>query len=440
MSDHSFARVRLFLLALLNSLERLQELLGKQWPDLRSRLLGLLGELLDEFQENRLPARVNRICRAFDGTEAEPFVRGLFREANGKTLPSTTAGFLYHDGDRSTVADSRSRGIDALHSLGTDAEATPLAATAEDLREVARGFARVIAGSAAGVEANATDHESVPPAVHATDTTVTAHPQLRGDDQAYVDEPYRFQVKLSDQPQPGGPYLAVPEMAIPVAPGETVKKLQVKLSAPDFNLDPADAARGWLREIHFYPEAGASGTVTFTLRARNRLEKRYFASLRVEFGLHGQVLGHAARRIEVLENQAVTRTPLSAFPPAPGYPLDERGKVRVPPMPTPIRLFPASPGVHLTITISEDTPRERLLWQIASPYLDANEFPAGDCFSRNLGTEEFVKHYLAPFGMPGDWPEDHMDREGHLKPSSIPILYNHLLELRHSAPPEFWAA
>ena len=232
MSDHSFARVRLFLLALLNSLERLQELLGKQWPDLRSRLLGLLGELLDEFQENRLPARVNRICRAFDGTEAEPFVRGLFREANGKTLPSTTAGFLYHDGDRSTVADSRSRDIDALHSLGTDAEATPLAATAEDLREAARGFARALAGAAAGVEANATDHESVPPAAHATDTTVTAHPQLRGDDQAYVDEPYRFQVKLSDQPQPGGPYLAVPEMAIPVAPGETVKKLQVKLSAP----------------------------------------------------------------------------------------------------------------------------------------------------------------------------------------------------------------
>jgi hypothetical protein len=152
------------------------------------------------------------------------------------------------------------------------------------------------------------------------------------------------------------------------------------------------------------------------------------------------VLGHAARRIEVLENQTATKTPLSAFPPAPGYPLDERGHVRVPPIPTPLRVFPASAGVHLTITISEDAPRERLLWQIASPYLDANEFPAGDCFSRNLGSEEFVKHYLAPFGMPGDWPEDHMDREGHLKPSSIPILYNHLLELRRSAPPEFWAA
>lgn len=289
----------------------------------------------------------------------------------------------------------------------------------------------------ASVEA-ATEMDLLFPPAPPDAQTVTTHPNLLGDDHAYLGKLYRLVVKLSDQPQPLGASLFAPELEVPVKAGEIVKKIQVRLAAPDFDLDANELARGWLREINFYPEAAASNAITFTLLPQDRSEDRYFSTLRVQFELDGQVLGHAARKVEVLRDEAVAKTPLSAFPPAPGYPLDERGEVRVQPIPTPVSVVTGAPGVHLTITISETKPQEQLLWEIASPYLKANDFPAGDYFSNNLGVEEFVKKYLAPFGMPGKWPEDHMEQTGCLKAQSIPILYNNLLTLRGSAPPQFW--
>ncbi len=269
--------------------------------------------------------------------------------------------------------------------------------------------------------------------------TVTTHPNLLGDDYVYLRKPYPLQIKLSDQPQPGGLSLSAPEFKIMAEDGEVVKKIQVKLTAPDFELDQSNAASGWMRELDFYPQAAASNAITFTLLPKDRFEERYFSVARVQFILNGQVLGHAARRLEVLRDDTTIRTPLSAFPPAPGYPLDERGVKRVEAIPTPLSYRPDEPPIHLTITLSETVTRENLLWEIVSPYLTPADLPPGEYLSRNLGAEEFVKHYLAPFGMPGKWPEDHMDEHGHLKPLSINILFSNLLRLRSSAPQQFWS-
>jgi hypothetical protein len=40
--------------------------------------------------------------------------------------------------------------------------------------------------------------------------------------------------------------------------------------------------------------------------------------------------------------------------------------------------------------------------------------------------------------MPGNWPEDLMGQDGLLKPLSVSMLFSNLLELRRSAPPQFW--
>lgn len=95
--------------------------------------------------------------------------------------------------------------------------------------------------------------------------------------------------------------------------------------------------------------------------------------------------------------------------------------------------------VHLIVTIEEDpVDSHKLRWLFASAYWPAADLPAGS--SPNLGAQEFVKTYLAPFGMPGHWSNPHMDDQGRLKPRSIPTLLGNLIQLRKHAPPQFWTA
>ena len=342
-----------------------------------------------------------------------------------------------------TTKQSRSTELPATPEEGDKGDPM-IAASRDDLISVARVLARAVEPTRekATVEKSTPEPDPCPePAPTSSETqTVTAHANLLGDDYACITRAYRLTVKLSDQPQlTEGGRVSAPKIDIPVEPGEVVKKMQVRLDAPDFDLDPAEVAQNWLREMHFYPEAGASSAVTFTLRPQDRFEERYFTGLKVQFMLEGQVLGNASRRVEVLQTESVAKTPLNAFPPAPGYPLDERGEVRVEPVPTPIVYRGADPKVHFTITIDQPEQRDQLLWKIVSPYLEVSDFPTGDYYSRNLGAEEFVKDYLAPFGMPGDWPEDHMDMNGCLKPLSVNILFNNLLIMRRSGSPgQFW--
>lgn len=409
----------LFLQALLAHLDRLQTLLEEKWNEVQMELGLRLNELIEEKDKHKLSARVNRIYRAFRGTPAEELVRALFQQA-GKQTPQTISATRSVQMIDPTTKHTRLVDLPLTPKVGE--EGYPRVSTsAGDLIAVAKGMARAVELSRAETQ------------------IVITHPHLLGEHYAYLNRPYRLTVKLSDQPQvTEGHYLSAPEMDIPIEPGEVVKKIHVGLAAPDFDLDPAEAPQGWLREMNFYPEAAASNAVTFTVRSKDRFEERYFAGLRVQFLLESQLLGNASRRVEVLRDDTVARTPLNAFPPAPGYPLDERGEVRVEPVPTPVAYRPADPAVHLTVTLAETEQRERLLWEIASPYLTASDFPAIPYFSRNLGAEEFVKEHLAPFGMPGNWPEDHMNEDGCLKPLSINILFNNLLTLRRRAPPQFW--
>ena len=418
----------LFIQALLAHLDQIAALLGDEWSALREKLLPLLTDVINEKDANKMAARAHRLLRAFQGTPAEVLTRELFRQASGQAHQGTSTHTVPMTDPNTGV--TRSVDLDLTGTNQHKESITP-ESSVSSLKDATKALVQAITPeqAMAGKE---------PPPTLPESQTVTTHPNLLGDDYACLNKPYRLVVKLSDQRQLGGAALSAPEFKIQVEEGEVVKKIRVKLTAPDFDLDPIDTAQGWLRELDFYPQAAASNVIAFTLRPQDRFEERYFAALRVQFALNGQVLGQAARRIEVLRDEAIAKTPISAFPPPPGYPLDERGEVRVTPIPTPISYRPDEPRVHLTVTLSETAEGKRLLWEVVSPYLAADDFPEGEYYSRNLGAEEFVKEYLAPFGMPGDWPEDHMDQSGFLKELSINILYNNLLTLRHSAPTQFW--
>lgn len=473
----------LFLRALLGNLNQIRDLLGRQWPKLQVQVHGLLLELIMEGNKQTFAVRVNRIYRAFKGTSAEALAHEFFQKSKEQAeqlekenitqstritvatpsdthseLRSTTRGkvkledaVFLRGKPKSANAGVSSRGRLKSGTTGVSSwqklkSNTPVAssrrnlgldatASTEQLITVAQELLQIINPRVeeAMVDEEPGSNSTTPPRI-----SVTSYPHLQGEDHAYLNKPYHLTVKLSDQPQPRGAHLSTQKMEIPVEVGEIVKKIQVKLTAPDFDLDPAEMTQGWLREINFYPGAASSDPVIFILLPQDRFEERFFSTLQVQFLMNGQVLGHAARRVEVLQSNTVIKTPINAFPPVRGYPLDERGEIRVQPIPTPIFTSSTVSDVHLTITISEADPPARLLWQIASPYLHTTDFPVGDYFSQNLGTEEFVREYLAPFGMPGNWREDHMTNDGWLKPSSIPILYSNLLKLRDIAPPQFW--
>ena len=416
----------IFLSALLEHLDRLKTLLGENWRPFRSRLLRLLKRISDS-DEDEISLLVDEILEQNGNTRAAPLLRALFQQARQANRP---------DGDyfrllmRDPTAD-KARPVKIFLSGLLNRKPT---ASIDDIQGVTRVLRRALGDTSPDVSYEALMVDEPDEA-----ESVTTHPLLQGKNHALLARPYRLTVKLSDQPQPEeGAHLSTPEFDVPVDPGQSVVKLRVKLSAPDFDLAPAEASAGWLREMNFYPEAAASSAITFTLLAQDRFEERYFAGLRVQFILDGQVLGSAFRRVEVLRDENVSPTPANAFPPAPGYPLDEKGIARIAPVLTPLSYRPDAPLVDLTVSIFETETEDKLLWEIAGPWLEPADFPPGDYFSQNLGAQEFVKTYLSPFGMPGNWPEDLMNTDGLLKPLSVSMLFSNLLTLRNSAPKQFW--
>ncbi|MBB5498630.1 CHAT domain-containing protein [Paraburkholderia sp. MM5384-R2] len=408
-----------FLEQVFENLAQLRELVGDDWPKFKKTLLALLEEIVSTEDDKSLVLRVNRVFRSFRGTHAETHIKTLL----AKSLEGIERSDL-PNGVRQHL--SRALEEDREHCGRVEGNGRK-----EDLVAIARDLIEAIA---------LTSDDVISPTVDslANDVnSVTSYPHIIGDDHGYVDTAYRLDVKLSDQPQQEGPHLSAPGLAVLVEPGKAIVKVQIRLVAPDFGLDETHNADGWTREVNFYPEARASGACTFVLRPRDRMEARYFSTLRVHFLLDGQLLGYAVRRVEVLSNEAVAPTLLGAFPPVPGYPLDERGVTRSPPVLTPVAVRTDLPPVDFTITISEVDPQQ-LLWQIDSPHLAATDVGAEPLLTRNLGAEEFVRQYLAPFGMPGEWPEDHMDTDGNLKPLSVNALYSNLLMLRNCAPRRFW--
>lgn len=424
----------LFIQALLAHLDRLQELLGDQWPDFEARLHQLLADLDRAETDERVLMMVDEILEFGLSSPAADLVRSLFSQAAAEagSLDSTTRSVHMTDPTSGEVREVEVRPEGEIVAKGVSVSRAEVITAGQKLAQALQ------AHQALNFPAST---------VGSTDTSlllqmtrrVKTFANLQGEDYAYLNQPYYLTVKLSDQPQQTrGPHISTPALEVPVEAGEVVKKIQVKLYAPDFELIPAERDLGWLRELTFYIEAGASSAVTFTLLAQNRFEIRYFAALKVQFLVQGEVIGEAFQRVEVLQDETIEKMPVNAFPKAPGYPLDERGQVRLDPVPTAIYYQESVEPVHLTITIGENQDTNHLIWDIVSPYLTEVDFPPGPYLSRHLGTEEFVKTYLAPFGMPGNWPEDHMDMEGHLKPGSIPILFQNLIELRRNAPPQFW--
>ncbi len=418
----------IFLQALLDHLDHLEELLEEDWPVFQQRLQNCLDRMAETEDETALLLWVDEISGlAGRDSLAASLIRTLFRQAQAEAAAVLERTMVA--GGPST--ESKELSGEISFTLPTQPPDDPSPGS-----DAPTGRADILAFAANLSQALRTDEAvSSPPAGQRIQT----YPNLQGDDYAYLKRPYQLLVKLSDQLQAGtGDHISVPELEVPVEPGQAVKQLQVKLRAPDFELAPTESDQGWLRPLNFYVEAAASGMVTFTLLAQDRFAERYFAGLKLQFLADGQILGEASRRMEVLQAETVSPTPLNAFPPAPGYPLDEKGEVRLPAIPTPVTFTDDSAAVHLTVTIEEGQTPDQLLWDIVSPYLEQADYPPDPYLSRNLGAEEFVKEYLAPFGMPGDWPEDHMDMEGHLKRLSVNMLFSNLITLRRSAPVPFW--
>jgi len=446
----------IFIRALQEYLDQFEILLGDEWPEFQVQLQQWLDRLIDAESDDQVSLIVDEIIDLGLNSPAAGLVRTLLQQASEEAghVNRSTPSVRLHDPE-----SGRSRNVPV--ALGVPSFAATGAVQRDDVIRAGHLLAEVLTPAEMAIEPSMPPPPAPPPPADleeimmgdskgfesgaraepppASVQTVQTHPTLQGPDIAYLNQPYRLTVKLSDQPQPSpGDHVSTPEFDVPVDPGEVVKPIQVKLLAPDFELDPAEAALGWQRDLDFYVAAASSNAVIFTLLPQDRFGERYFAAFKVQFLAQGQVLGEASRQIEVLQDATITPTPLNAFPQAPGYPLDERGEARLPAIATPVSYRPHDPLVDLTVTITESQDREQLFWEIVSPYLAPVDYPPSPYVSRNLGAEEFVNQYLAPFGMPGDWPEDHMDLDGHLKHLSIRILFRNLLDLRNSAPAQFW--
>lgn len=130
----------LFLIALWDNLDRVQELLGTQWTDTRSKLFQLLLNLLREGNSAAFPGRVNQIYRSFNGTAAESLVHDLFQQATRKSQ----ANVRYKSGY--AILPDRGGGPFPDIELGSVIDSGPERAT-EDLLAYAETLAESIAPS-----------------------------------------------------------------------------------------------------------------------------------------------------------------------------------------------------------------------------------------------------------------------------------------------------
>lgn len=451
----------LFIRALIAHADQLRAQMGQAWPAFEQRLVELVDYLEQAESDGQISLIVDEIYAAAARTPAQELVDALYDQASAEAgqVTAATRSVPMVDPTTGEQRDVPVRDEDQIVAAGG-------AASGQEVIAAAQEFAQLLEPKEAAVgesfptddtysirlapEPAAQPEPAAPKAPTPGEalTMVKTHANLQGDDYAYLGQVYALNVKLSDQPQQAGHHVAAPGMEVPVEAGELVKKIQVRLYAPDFDLAPEDVPLGNQRELTFYVEAAASSTVTFKLLPQDRFEPRYFATLKVQFLVKGEIIGEAYRRVEALQSQEIEPTPLSAFPPAPGYALDEQGRTRIGPVRTPVAYQESNEPVHLTVTIDEPknvSQPDKFLWDIVSPYLEPADYPQKSPGedqlgypAPHLGVEEFVRKYLAPFGMPGNWPEDHMDMAGQLKHLSVGMIRNNLRKLRHSAPDAFW--
>lgn len=448
----------LFIRGLQSHTDRFQILLGPQWPAFLQQWWHYWQRLLAAKDDATFNLVLDDFYYTMTKSDAKQLVRSLFRQARQQagSIDSPTPMIRMLD-----PTTNQERNI-LIHITGSQAN-RPVASRSEviaagralaDSLATEAGFIIDDAGHLTTGNVLPAEEEESPGDTETYEGTekkagldsstqlIKTYPNVRGDDYALLQKRYTLTVKLSDQPQQEGEHTSSSELTVEAKADDQTKKIQVVLHAPDFDLE--DQAKGWQRTLTLYLEARASNERTFHLQPRERFAEKYFAGLKLQFLAEGEVIGEAFRWVEVLQNEAVDPTPVTKFPEAPGYPLDEAGKSRTKPATEPrhVPLGPLPPDnldqrIHLTVTIEEDPDNPAdMRWLFASSYLPDESLPPGR--SPNLGAEEFVKEFLAPFGMPGHWHKPHMDDQGQLYKDSVPTLLGNLIRLRNHAPDQFW--
>ena len=262
---------------------------------------------------------------------------------------------------------------------------------------------------------------------------VTTFPNIESQDHAHLDETFTVRVKLSDQAQQEtGGHLLVPEFNFEVAREIEIIPVEISLYAPDFELAPEDAGKGWDRETKLYVEARSSGEIVFHLSPEDRLQTRFFSTLRLTFRINGIVVGQALRRVEVLRDAGVEPTPVAEFPPI-EFPVDAARVFTTTPSETLRLRMPASDEqpVDLHVTIMETDDRSRMVWELDAPGAGLRKTAA----SRNLSAENWVRKQL------GEFIRQAMRQApagGEFTPRDGLRFFGVLITLRDAAPAEFW--
>ncbi|HUF39463.1 MAG TPA: CHAT domain-containing protein [Anaerolineales bacterium] len=262
---------------------------------------------------------------------------------------------------------------------------------------------------------------------------VTTFPNIESQDHAHLDETFTVRVKLSDQAQQEtGGHLHVPEFNFEVSREIEIIPVEISLYAPDFELAPEDAGNGWDRETKLYVAARASGEIVFHLRPEDRLQARFFSTLRLTFRINGIVVGQALRRVEVLRDAGVEPTPVAEFPPI-EFSVDAERVFTTTPSET-LRLRMPAPDeqpVDLHVTIMETDDRSRMVWKLDAPGAGLRKTAT----SRNLSAENWVRKQL------GEFIRQAMRQApagGEFTSRDGLRFFGLLITLHEAAPAEFW--
>lgn len=354
----------LFLRALLTHVDRLQELLGEHWPDLRERFDALLHELLSEPNEYARPARTNRIYRCFWQTPAETLVRTLFRQASelARRLPPDTRIVTFTD---LTTGESRSADL-WVPGLPPDTPDQGLAARAEELAATARELVQVLATTTA---AKTAEHQAEPPETPMRE----AYPDIA------VDDPHpvagcavNFTVTLAANQSAD----TTGRVLLPDRDPDLEHTLQVHLLF--------GGSSAW--DTLIYSAArGSSKDASFSLPAPTISGERELIEVRANFYLNQRWCGEGQRHLDVRRDAAVA--PLAAIP-----------LPTVPPWRRALMLQPAALPPDLIVRIQKGAMPGEFLWSCLSPHLDL--LPPADArdarMSLGADAATFVRRTFAP--------------------------------------------
>lgn len=333
----------LFLRALLAHADRLQALLGKQWPPCQALLDELLNELLSERNERVLPARVNRIYRSFERTPAEPLVRALFQQAGeqaGKMDPGTRSMNIR---DPITL---ETRSVD-LRATGLPPSAQ---ASAEALSAVAHEFVRAVATPGREVYPDVDTDEVHPVCGSIVSFTVTLAAKKAADTTGRV--------------------------LLPESGPDVEHTLQVHLLF---------GGRSAWEALIYSAARGTIKAASFSLHAPTIDGERALIEARANFYLNHRWCGEGRRNLDVRRDASVA--PLSYIP-LPQVPQWRRD----------LMLQPDALPPDLIVRIQQGTGEREYFWSCLSPHLDLAP-PTDPNTARHTlkqNAETFVRELFAP--------------------------------------------